>query len=216
MKTGIQLIRINLLSIGGACAVLALAGCQSGSSDVKLPRRATCAEIDRNAREALQKWYVSMPMAKTLAPKAKAILIFPSVYKAGFFVGGQFGDGVALAPDGRPVAYFNMSAASYGLQIGGQSLSYALFFMSDEAIEYAKNSKGWEIGVGPSVVLVDEGVAKTLTTTTAQKDVYAFIYGQKGLMAGIGIQGSKITRINPDPGVPARAVEPVKAAPAKP
>ncbi len=181
-----------------------LCGCQSSSSDVKLPRRATQAELNQNAATALQELYRSMPLSKTLVPKAKAILIFPRVYKAGFIIGGQSGDGVALSPAGVPLGYFNISAASYGLQIGAQGLSYALFFMSDEAIAYAKNSKGWEVGVGPSVVLVDEGVAKTFTTTTAQKDVYAFIYGQKGLMAGIGIQGSKITRINPDPGTPAK------------
>lgn len=180
--------------------MLAGAGCTSSSSDVKLPRRSTQAELNQSAATALQELYRSMPLSKTLVPKAKAILIFPRVYKAGFIIGGQSGDGVALSPTGVPLGYFNISAASYGLQIGAQGLSYALFFMSDEAIEYAKNSKGWEIGVGPSVVLVDEGVAKTLTTTTAQKDVYAFIYGQKGLMAGIGIQGSKITRINPDAG----------------
>lgn len=199
----------------GLAAVLC--GCQSASSDVKLPRRATCAEIDRNARLALNELYVAMPLSRTLAPKAKAILVFPRVLKAGFMIGGQFGDGVAFAPDGKAAAYFNMSAASYGLQAGAQELSYALFFMSDEAIEYAKNAKGWEVGVGPSVVLVDEGIAKTLTTTTAQKDVYAFIYGQKGLMAGVGIQGSKITRIHPDAGASAVPAAPVSAAaPVKP
>ena len=199
------------------CVLCVSTGCQTGSSDVKFPSRATQAELNQNARQALQNLYVSMPTAKTLAPKAKAILVFPRVYKGGFFVGGLFGDGVALRPDGNPAAYFNMSAASYGLQIGGQSLSYALFFLSDEAVEYAKKSKGWEVGVGPSVVLVDEGVAKTLSTTTAQKDVYAFIFGQKGLMAGIGIQGTKISRINPDAGTtaaPAAAARP--AVPPKP
>ncbi len=182
------------------CLMLVTAGCESSSSDVKLPRRSTQAELNQSAATALQELYRSMPISKTLVPKAKAILIFPRVYKAGFIIGGQSGDGVALSPTGVPLGYFNISAASYGLQIGAQGLSYALFFMSDEAIAYARNSKGWEIGVGPSVVLVDEGIAKTLTTTTAKKDVYAFIYGQKGLMAGIGIQGSKITRINPEAG----------------
>lgn len=191
---------ISGLLVVGVGLTLVGSGCTSSSSDVKLPRRSTQAELNQSAATALQELYRSMPLSKTLVPKAKAILIFPRVYKAGFIIGGQSGDGVALSPTGVPLGYFNISAASYGLQIGAQGLSYALFFMSDEAIEYAKNSKGWEIGVGPSVVLVDEGVAKTLTTTTAQKDVYAFIYGQKGLMAGIGIQGSKITRINPDAG----------------
>ncbi len=207
----------KMLAFAAGCVLCFSTGCETGSSSVKLRSRATQAELNQNAHQALQNLYVSMPMAKELAPKAKAVLVFPRVYKGGFFVGGLFGDGVAFGPTGQPAAYFNMSAASYGLQIGGQSLSYALFFMSDEAIEYAKKSKGWEVGVGPSVVLVDEGVAKTLSTTTAKKDVYAFIFGQKGLMAGIGIQGTKISRINPDAGTtaaPAAAARP--AVPPKP
>jgi len=175
-------------------------GCKSSSSDVKLPRRATQAEINQKAATALQELYRSMPFAKTLVPKVKAILVFPQVYKAGLFFGGQYGNGVALSPAGIPLGYFNISAASYGLQAGGQQFSYALFVMTDEAIEYMKKTEGWEVGVGPSVVLVDEGIAKTLTTTTAKEGVYAFVFGHKGLMAGIGIQGSKITRINPEPG----------------
>lgn len=175
-------------------------GCKSASSDVKLPKRATQAEINQNAATALQELYRTMPFAKTLVPKVKAILVFPQVYKAGFIIGGQSGNGVALAPNGIPLGYFNISAASYGLQAGAQKFSYALFVMTDEAIDYMKKTEGWEVGVGPSVVLVDEGIAKTLTTTTAKDGVYAFIFSPKGLMAGIGIQGSKITRINPDPG----------------
>ncbi|MEI7899921.1 MAG: lipid-binding SYLF domain-containing protein [bacterium] len=180
--------------------MLVTAGCQSSSSDVKMPSRATQSELNQRAKQALAELYVAMPLSKTLAPKAKAILVFPRVYKAGFIIGGQSGDGVALAPNGTPLGYFNISAASYGLQAGAQGFSYALFVMSDEAIQYMKKSQGWEVGVGPSVVLVDEGIAKTLTTTTGKDDVYAFIFSQKGLMAGIGIQGSKITRINPAAG----------------
>jgi len=88
-------------------------------------------------------------------------------------------------------------AASYGLQAGVQGFSYVLFFMSDSALEYLDKSDGWEVGTGPSLVIVDKGMAKSLSTTTLHDDVYAFIFGQKGLMAGIGIQGSKITRIHP-------------------
>jgi len=191
---------VSGLVVVGVGLMLVTSGCQSGSSDVKLPRRATQAEINQNAANALQDLYKTMPLAKTLVPKAKAILVFPSVYKAGFIIGGQSGNGVALSPSGIPLGYFNISAASYGFQAGAQAFSYALFVMTDEAIQYMKKTEGWEVGVGPSVVLVDEGIAKTLTTTTAKDGVYAFIFGQKGLMAGIGIQGSKITRINPAPG----------------
>jgi lipid-binding SYLF domain-containing protein len=88
-------------------------------------------------------------------------------------------------------------AGSYGLQAGVQSFNYAMLFMKDSAMDYLYTDAGLEIGVGPSIVIVDEGVARSLTTTTAKDDVYAFIYGQKGLMGGVGIQGSKITRFDP-------------------
>ncbi len=79
-----------------------------------------------------------------------------------------------------------------------QKFGFALFFMTDSAIEYIEKSSGWEIDVGPSIVIVDEGLAKSLTTTTAKNDVYAFFFDQKGLMAGLGLQGSKISKITPD------------------
>jgi len=87
-------------------------------------------------------------------------------------------------------------AASYGLQAGVQSFGYVLFFMTDSAVAYLGKSDGFEIGVGPSIVVLDQGKAKTLTTTTGQSDIYAFIFDQKGLMAGLGLQGSKISRMD--------------------
>ena len=121
----------------------------------------------------------------------------PGQGKGGVIVGGQYGEG-ALRAGGKTVGYYSTAAASYGLQAGVQSFGYAMMFMTDNAIQYLKKSSGWEIGVGPSVVVVDEGMARSLTTTTAKDDVYAFIFSQQGLMAGLGIQGSKITQIHPD------------------
>jgi lipid-binding SYLF domain-containing protein len=115
--------------------------------------------------------------------------------KAGFMFGGQIGDGV-LFKNGKKAGYYNSVAASYGLQAGIQVFGYALFFMNDKALAYLDKSAGFEIGVGPSVVLVDKGLARSLTSTTITQDVYAFIFDQKGLMAGIGIQGSKITNLD--------------------
>ena len=158
---------------------------------------ASAADIDRDANAALAKLYRGSPAAKRLAEKAVAVLIFPSVVKGGLIVGGQYGDG-ALRKRGKTVGYYSTAAVSYGLQAGAQSFGYALFFMTDSALKYLDRSEGWEIGVGPSVVVVDQGMAKTLTSTTAQDDIYAFIFGQKGLMAGVGLQGSKITRMQPD------------------
>jgi lipid-binding SYLF domain-containing protein len=158
---------------------------------------ASAEAIDRDARAALADLYREVPAAKALAKRAKAILIFPSVVKGGLLVGGQFGEG-ALRKGGKTVGYYSTTAVSYGLQAGAQSFGYALFFMTDSGLKYLDKSEGWEIGVGPSVVVVDQGMAKTLTTTTARDDVYAFVFGQKGLMAGVGLQGSKIAPIRPD------------------
>jgi lipid-binding SYLF domain-containing protein len=156
---------------------------------------ASASQIDSKSSAALNQLFESEPGTRELAAKAKAILIFPSIIKAGFIFGGQYGEG-ALREGGRTVGYYNTVAASYGLQAGGQSFGYAMFLMTDSALRYLKSSKGWEIGVGPTVVVVEAGKAMALTTTTLKDDVYAFIFDQKGLMAGLGIQGSKITRIH--------------------
>ena len=109
-------------------------------------------------------------------------------------VGGQYGEG-ALIEGGKVVAYYNTVSISYGLQIGIQRYGYALFFLTDAALKYLNRSDGWELGTGPSVVVVDAGAAGGISTTTAQSDVYAFFFSQKGLMAGLGLHGTKITKI---------------------
>ncbi len=160
-----------------------------------LARAASAADINRDVKSALEKLYAKSPSAKTLGEKAKGILVFPGIVKGGFIVGGQFGEG-ALLRDGKTAAYYNTLSASYGLQVGLQKYGYALFFMSDSALNWIDKSDGWEIGVGPSIVVVDVGAAKSMTTTTLQSEIYAFFFDQKGLMGGLGLQGTKITRIN--------------------
>jgi lipid-binding SYLF domain-containing protein len=156
---------------------------------------ASAEELDREAGAALEQLYRQEPSSRILGRSAKGILVFPSMVKAGFLFGGQIGEGVLYK--GRRVAgFYNSVAASYGLQAGVQTFSYALFFMSDAALEQLDATYGFELGVGPSVVLVDHGIAKSITTNTLTSDVYAYVFGQRGLMAGIGIQGSKITRID--------------------
>ena len=165
------------------------------------PRPAVAAsakEIDAKVDAALQKLYAGSPAAVEIAKVAKGILVFPEVVKGGFIVGGQFGNG-ALRKEGRTAGYYNTVAASYGLQAGVESFGYALFFVTDAGLAYLDNSEGWEIGVGPTLTVVDEGFAKSMSTTTLKEDIYAFFFDQKGLMAGLSLQGSKITRITPDP-----------------
>jgi lipid-binding SYLF domain-containing protein len=157
------------------------------------PARAVDEELRRDAAAALQQLCAKNGTAAMLRKKAKGVLVFPSMLKAGFLFGGQIGDGI-LFKGGRAAGEYNSVAASYGLQAGGQKFGYAMFFMSDAALDYLNQSGGWEVGVGPSVVVVDEGMGKSITSTTLTNDVYAFIFNQKGLMGGMGIQGSKITR----------------------
>jgi lipid-binding SYLF domain-containing protein len=156
----------------------------------------SAAEIDRDVTRALKELYDTNPAARKLGQSAKGVLVFPKIVKAGFVFTGQFGKG-AMREHGYTVGYYSTAAASFGFEAGGTEFGYALFFMDDESLSYLKRSRGWEIGVGPTVVLVDEGIAKSISSTTLQKGVYAYFFNQKGLMAGAGVQGSKITRIHP-------------------
>jgi len=152
-------------------------------------------ELEQDARTALQRLYKSAPAARSLSKRAKGILVFPSVVKAGLMIGGQYGEGV-LFKGGKASGFYNTAGASYGLQAGAQTFGYALFFMNDESLAYLGKSDGFEIGAGPSVVVMDDGMAKQTSTTTLSQDVYAFIFSQSGLMAGLGLQGNKITKID--------------------
>jgi lipid-binding SYLF domain-containing protein len=157
----------------------------------------SAAQLASESRAALNRLYATTPAAKALGGRAKGILVFPRIVKAGFMVGAQGGNGT-LFRGGKAVGYYNNVAASYGFQAGVQAFSYVLFLMSNDAVSYLDRTGGWELGTGPSLVVIDKGMAKSMTTTTLKDDVYAFIFGQKGLMGGIGIQGSKITRYHPD------------------
>ncbi|WP_205623675.1 lipid-binding SYLF domain-containing protein [Desulfogranum japonicum] len=157
---------------------------------------ATAEQIDSEVELAMNILTSTIPAAKKMAPDAKGILIFPSIIKGGLIIGGQYGEGALQVP-GKTTKYYKTVSASYGLQIGAQTFGYALFFMDEKSLGYLQQSKGWEIGVGPSVVLVDEGLAKSMSSTTVQDGIYAFFFSQKGLMAGLGIQGSKISQYTP-------------------
>jgi lipid-binding SYLF domain-containing protein len=168
----------------GAAALIAQESAQAASA----------AEINRNVNNALTNLYAKTPSAKVLGEKAQGILVFPSITKGGFMVGGQFGEG-ALIQGGKTTGYYNTIQVSYGLQIGLQKYGYALFFMTGSASKWLDKSDGWELGTGPSIVVVDAGMAKSMSTTTLQSDIYAFFFDQKGLMGGLGLQGTKVSRV---------------------
>jgi lipid-binding SYLF domain-containing protein len=155
---------------------------------------ATAEDLNKDAEQALKILYKSNPIAEDISKKARAILVFPKIIKAGLVFGGSYGEGVLTKGSHEPV-YFNSVSASWGLQAGAQSYGYVVFLMNDKAVKYLYKSQGWEIGVGPTVVVVNEGVAKNLSSTTLKDDAYAFIFDQQGLMASLSIEGTKITRI---------------------
>jgi lipid-binding SYLF domain-containing protein len=156
----------------------------------------TAADLNAESSQALQALYRSNPEAAAISRKAVAILIFPNIVKAGFVFGAAYGEG-ELDQAGKVDGYYNSITGSWGLQAGAQSYGYAVFLMNNRAVSYIHRTKGLEIGVGPTVVVVNEGVAKNLSSSTLKDDAYAFIFDQQGLMAGVSIEGTKISRINP-------------------
>jgi lipid-binding SYLF domain-containing protein len=178
---------------------LATALAAAAVAPVTIPDRAHAAaatvdELNRDSDQALQLLYRTNPAAAAIAKSAKAILIFPNIIKAGFVFGGAYGEG-ELKQGSKIDGYYNSFTGSWGLQAGAQSYGYAVFLMSNRAISYIHRSQGLEIGTGPTVVVVNEGIARNLTTSTLKDDAYAFIFDQQGLMVGISIEGTKISRI---------------------
>ena len=169
-----------------------------GCALVGLPAFAdTAAEIDVEVVAAKKKLFAGSPETLELSKVSKGMLVFPDVVKAGLLIGGQYGEG-ALLVNGRTTGYYNTVAVSYGLQAGAQSFGYAMFLMTDEALNYIKESDGWDGGTGPTSVVMDKGASAGFTTSSAKEDIYVFFFDQSGLMAGLGLQGTKISKITPD------------------
>lgn len=180
--------RAGLALLVGALAI-ALSGTSSNA------QAATPEDLNRDSDTALHQLISTNPTAADLASKAKGILIFPNIVKAGFIFGGAYGEG-ELKQGSILDGYYNSVTASWGLQAGAQSYGYIVFLMNDKAMQYIHKTHGWEIGTGPTVVVVNAGVAKNLSTSTLKDDAYAFIFDQQGLMASLSIEGTKITRIH--------------------
>lgn len=156
----------------------------------------TAAELNQASSQALQQLIQTNPAAAALNRHARAVLIFPNIVKAGLVFGGAYGEGELLKGSTLD-GYYNSVTGSWGLQAGAQSYGYVVFLMTPSAVRYVHKTQGWEIGVGPTVVVVDQGLAKNLSTSTLKDDAYAFIFNQQGLMAGVSIEGTKISHINP-------------------
>ncbi|MBV9511039.1 MAG: lipid-binding SYLF domain-containing protein [Caulobacteraceae bacterium] len=172
-----------------AAAALSITGAAAPHAEA-----ASAADIDRDSHSALDKLTAEHPSAARLMHDAKAVLIFPNIVKAGFVFGGAYGEG-ELIENGQVQGYYSTASASWGLQAGAQSYGYALFLMDDKALQTVHDAHGWQVGAGPTVAVVNTGMEADLTTTQLTSDSYAYIFGQQGLMAGVTVQGSKVTRI---------------------
>lgn len=181
-----------------AAALALVPGCASQDPITSTnAANASASQITRDSREGLDSLYAQSHSARALGAKARVVLVFPNVTRAGFVFGGQAGNGAMLRRDGSVAGFYQTASASWGLQAGVQRFGYALFLMDDAAVRSINSTGGWELGGSPSLVVVDRGMAANMSTTTINSGTYAFFFDQRGLMAGLGLQGTKITRIQP-------------------
>jgi len=189
MRTYFRSLSLALLSV----IALALSAPAVRAQDEAKPVK-TAAEIEAGVNAALKSLYAAEPEAKKLADKAVAVLVFPEIIKAGVMIGGQYGEG-ALRVGGKTTGYYSIASASFGLQFGAQTYGYAMFFLNQAALDYTRSNDGWEVGSGPTLVGGDKGWSSSMGTNDLNGDIAVVFFNQKGLMAGAGIQGSKISKI---------------------
>jgi lipid-binding SYLF domain-containing protein len=153
------------------------------------------AQIDRDVNQALAVLYKKVPGSHDLARRADGILVFPAIYKAGFVVGGQYGQG-ALRIHGKSVAYYNTAGASFGLQAGAEQHSIAYMFMTQDALHRFEASSGWDVGGDASVTLVNIGANGSIDASRLNKPIVAFVFGESGLMGNLSLKGTKVSKLD--------------------
>jgi len=179
----------TLVSFAAALAAVAF---------IALPKEsaaASAAEIDKSVNEALEAFREEIDGADTFLEKAAGYLVFPRVIKIGVGVGGEGGEG-ALRVGGKTVDYYNTLAGSFGFQLGAQAKSIIIAFMTEESLSSFRNSSGWKVGVDGSVAIIDVGAGKTIDSTNIKDPVVGFVFGSKGLMYNLTLEGSKITKLD--------------------
>lgn len=155
----------------------------------------TAEVIDAEVNAKLTEFKTEFDGGKELAETAKGILVFPSVVKAGFVVGGEYGEG-ALRVGGKTVDYYSTAAASFGLQLGAQAKTVMLLFMTNEALEKFRKTQGWEVGVDGSVAVVTLGAGGSIDTSNIKTPIVGVVFGNKGLMYNLTLEGSKMTKLD--------------------
>ena len=172
-----------------AALTMATAGCSTSQEDR--------SSLDAAARAALDSLHQTVPTTRDLARDSAGVLVFPDVTQAGLIIGGQYGRGV-MFKGGQPVGYYNITGGSLGLQIGAQTFSQAYFFTTPEELKTFEDTKGFEVGAGLDFAVADVGASGDISSSTLQKPLVIFVWGQQGLMAGVKVEGQKITRLEPE------------------
>ncbi len=184
MKASCQSLAIGL------ALIVALAVAPAPRSEA-----ASAAQIDANVRSTMEDFFSKVRGSRELINKASAILVFPSVIKAGVGIGGEYGEGALLTRE-RTIDYYNIVSASIGFQLGAQARSVILVFMTPEALAGFRRTHGWKAGVDASVAIITVGAGGSIDTTRIANPIVGFIFDQKGLMYNLTLEGTKITRIN--------------------
>lgn len=186
---GISSIKSSMIMIASWAVFLVAFSTQSQAESAK--------ELQTSARQALQSLYRTSPGAAALGKRAAGVLVFPQIMRAGLGVGGHYGNGVLFKGESAS-GYYNTTAASFGFQIGAETFGYAVFFMGQKDLNYLSNSAGWEIGAGASITVLDQALAESISSSTVQEGIYAAVFAQQGLMGGVSLEGTKITRYTPN------------------
>jgi lipid-binding SYLF domain-containing protein len=158
-------------------------------------KAASAAEIDTNVRATMEDFFAKVRGSRELVNRAAAILVFPSVIKAGIGIGGEYGEGALLTRE-RTTDYYNIVSASVGFQLGVQQRSVILVFMTPEALAGFRRTQGWKVGVDASVAIITVGAGGSIDTSRISSPIVGFIFDQKGLMYNLTLEGSKVTRID--------------------
>jgi lipid-binding SYLF domain-containing protein len=191
MNFGLASTRKSYLTIVAVTAILTLCSMVFQAAEAYAK---TAKEIDVNVDVALENFHKQVKGGKEFLKSAKGVLVFPSVFKAGIGIGGEYGEG-ALRIGGKTVDYYSTAAASFGFQLGAQKKIIILVFMQQGALKKFRASPGWEPGVDGSVALIEIGAGGSIDTTNIKDPIVAFVLGQKGLMYNLTLEGSKYTKL---------------------
>ncbi|MGD0210177.1 MAG: YSC84-related protein [Desulfomonilia bacterium] len=190
MKTTSRLSKISLKTMP------LLAACMIAFAAPPNARADSASEINVGADASLASFSKNVNGAKEFLQASKGVLVFPKVYKAGFFwLGGEYGEG-ALRIDGKTTDYYNIAAGSLGPQLGAQVKTVILVFLQQEALEQFRKSEGWKAGIDGSIAVANVGVGQAIDSTTFKEPIIAFIIDQKGLMYNLTLEGAKFTKIS--------------------